>query len=113
MARARRRRCGRGRTALSTSATLWKRKRRKRCQPQRRPDLAPPGLKEGPVPNGPRGAAPLWACQDRLVDVSDVVEPQKAKMAPAATAAAHCYNETEKQRSFYSVPHASAVRPFH
>ena len=61
----------------------------------------------------PTEAAPLWAWQGRLVDVSDVVETQKEKMVPAVLAAAHCYDKTEKQRSFYSVPHASAVRPFH
>ena len=61
----------------------------------------------------PTEAAPLQAWEDHLVDVSDVVETQKAKMLPAALAAAHCYNSVKKQRSFYSVPHAAAVRPFH
>ncbi len=61
----------------------------------------------------PTEAAPLQAWQDKLVDVSDVVETQKAKMVPAALAAANSYNSVEKRRSFYSVPHAAAVRPFH
>src|SRR5690348_1360166 len=54
----------------------------------------------------PTEAAPLFAWEDKLVDVSDVVETQKAKMVPAALAAAHCYNDVEKRRSYYSVPHA-------
>jgi multiple sugar transport system substrate-binding protein len=61
----------------------------------------------------PTEAAPLQAWQGRLVDVSDVVETQKAKMVPAVVAAAHCYNNVEKKRSYYSVPHGCSVRPFH
>ncbi len=61
----------------------------------------------------PTEAAPLQAWEGRLVDVSDVVETQKAKMLPAVLAAANCYDNTQKKRSFYSVPHAAAVRPFH
>ena len=61
----------------------------------------------------PTEAAPLQAWGDNLVDVSDVVETQKDKMVPAALAAAYCYNSVEKKRSYYSVPHAAAVRPFH
>jgi multiple sugar transport system substrate-binding protein len=61
----------------------------------------------------PTEAAPLQAWAGRLVDVSDVVETQKDKMVAAALAAAHCYDDTVKRRSFYSVPHAAAVRPFH
>ena len=61
----------------------------------------------------PTEAAPLQAWAGNLVDVSDVVETQKDKMVSAALAAAHCYNNTEKRRSYYSVPHGAAVRPFH
>jgi multiple sugar transport system substrate-binding protein len=61
----------------------------------------------------PTEAAPLQAWEGRLVDVSDVVATQQDKMVPAALAAAHCYDNTVKKRSFYSVPHAAAVRPFH
>jgi multiple sugar transport system substrate-binding protein len=61
----------------------------------------------------PTEAAPLQAWSDRLVDVSDVIETQKAKILPAVLAAAHCYNNATKERSYYSVPHGAAVRPFH
>jgi multiple sugar transport system substrate-binding protein len=61
----------------------------------------------------PLEAAPLQAWQDNLVDVSDVIEPHKDRIVPAALAAAHCYNSVEKRRAYYSVPHGGAVNPFH
>ncbi len=61
----------------------------------------------------PTEAAALQAWADKLVDVSDVVETQKAKIVPSALANAYCYNGVEKRRSFYCVPHAAAVVPFH
>jgi len=61
----------------------------------------------------PLEAAPLHAWEDRLVDVSDVVETQKAKIVPAALATAYCYNSVKKERSYYSVPHGAGVNPFH
>src|SRR5215475_8647813 len=74
-------------------------------------------ITSGVVPDlvtvSPTEAAPLQAWEGRLVDVSDVVATQQAKMVPAALAAANCYDNTQKKRSFYSVPHAAAVRPFH
>jgi multiple sugar transport system substrate-binding protein len=57
--------------------------------------------------------APLQAWNDKLVDVSDVVETQKAKILPAALETAYCYNNVKKGRAYYSVPHAGAVVPFH
>ena len=68
------------------------------------PDLTTIGLLELPA---------LQAWEGNLVDVSDVVETQKAKMAPAALATAHCYNNVEKRRSYYCVPHGASVNPFH
>ena len=41
----------------------------------------------------------LQAWEDRLVDVTDVVETQKSKMVPVALATAYCYNNVEKRRS--------------
>ena len=61
----------------------------------------------------PLELAPLQAWQGNLVDVSDVIETQRAKMAPAALANAYCYSSVEKRRSYYSVPHGAAVNPFH
>jgi multiple sugar transport system substrate-binding protein len=61
----------------------------------------------------PGEAAALQAWQDRLVDVSDVVETQKAKILPTALATSHCYNGVKKARSYYAMPYAAAVTPFH
>jgi multiple sugar transport system substrate-binding protein len=68
------------------------------------PDLTTIGLLELPT---------LQAWDDRLVDVSDVLEPHKAKMAPAALANAYSYNNVEKRRAFYCMPYAAACNPFH
>ncbi len=61
----------------------------------------------------PGEAAALQAWQGKLVDVSDVIETQKAKILPAALDNAYCYNGVEKKRSYYSVPHSASVVPFH
>jgi multiple sugar transport system substrate-binding protein len=61
----------------------------------------------------PGEAAPLQAWAGTLEDVSDVVETQKAKMLPSVLANAHCYNNVEKRRAYYCVPHGGAVNPFH
>jgi multiple sugar transport system substrate-binding protein len=68
------------------------------------PDLTTIGVLELPA---------LQAWEGKLVDVSDVVEPHKAKMVPAVVATAYSYNNVEKRRSFYCVPHAATVNPFH
>ncbi len=68
------------------------------------PDLTTIGLLELPA---------LQAWQGNLVDVTDVVETQKAKMLPSSLANSFCYNNVEKRRSYYSVPHAAGVTPFH
>ena len=61
----------------------------------------------------PTEAAALQAWQDKLVDVSDVIETQKAKILPARLADSHCYNGLKKERSYYAVPLNAAVTPFH
>src|SRR6185437_674413 len=74
-------------------------------------------ITSGVVPDAvtvtPTEAAALQAWQGNLVDVSDVVETQKAKMHPTVIANAFCYDSVAKKRSFYCVPHAAAVTPFH
>jgi multiple sugar transport system substrate-binding protein len=74
-------------------------------------------ITSGVVPDlmtvSPLEVAPLQAWDDKLVDVSDVVETQKSKMIEAALATATCYNNVKKERSFYSVPHGAGVNPFH
>src|SRR5689334_1695699 len=61
----------------------------------------------------PAEAAVLQAWQDKLVDVSDVVATQEAKILPAKLADANCYNGVTKQRRYYAVPLGAAVTPFH
>jgi len=74
-------------------------------------------ITSGVVPDAiyatPMEVVPLQAWEDRLVDVTDVVDTQKSKMHPVAVAAAQCYNNVTKQRSFYGVPFEAAVTPFH
>jgi len=55
----------------------------------------------------------LYAWQDKLVDVSDVVETQKPLYSDTALLSANCYNSVAKKRSFYGVPYTGAVLPFH
>src|SRR5215471_7560412 len=61
----------------------------------------------------PGELATLQAWQGNLVDVSDVIETQQAKMAPSVLATVHSYNKVERRRSYYSVPHGAGVNPFH
>jgi multiple sugar transport system substrate-binding protein len=55
----------------------------------------------------------MYAWQDKLVDVSDVVETQKAQFTDAALLSARYYNGTTKQRSYYGVPYVGATLCFH
>jgi multiple sugar transport system substrate-binding protein len=61
----------------------------------------------------PPEVVPLQAWDDKLVDVTDVVEPVKAKMNPISAASAYCYNNVSKNRAYYGVPYQGAVVPFH
>jgi multiple sugar transport system substrate-binding protein len=74
-------------------------------------------ITSGVVPDAmtitPTEAAALQAWEGHLVDVTDVVETQKARMHPTVIANAFCYDSVEKRRSFYCIPHAAAVTPFH
>jgi multiple sugar transport system substrate-binding protein len=55
---------------------------------------------------------PTNAWQDKLVDVSDVVNTQKAKYMETALHSAYCYNNATKKRTFYAVPMKAAGVPF-
>jgi multiple sugar transport system substrate-binding protein len=55
----------------------------------------------------------LYAYQDKLVDVSDVVETQKTVYSETALLSAKCYNSVEKRRSYYGAPTVGATLPFH
>jgi multiple sugar transport system substrate-binding protein len=55
----------------------------------------------------------LYAWQDKLVDVSDVIDSQKEEFTETALLSAYCYNSIEKKRSYYAVPFTMDVLPNH
>jgi len=55
--------------------------------------------------NNPAEIIALYAWQDKLVDVSDVVETQKEEYTETALLTVRCYNNVEKKRSIYGVPY--------
>ncbi len=61
----------------------------------------------------PAEVTPEQAWAGNLLDVTDVVDTQKAKMMPTAPESALCYNNVAKKRSYYGVPYKCSVRPFH
>jgi multiple sugar transport system substrate-binding protein len=56
---------------------------------------------------------PLNAWQDKLVDVSDIIETQKAQYSEVVLAGRQIYNGVTKQRSYYGVPMKVASTTFH
>jgi multiple sugar transport system substrate-binding protein len=63
--------------------------------------------------NNPGEIIALFAWNDKLIDVTDVVDTQKEEFNDTALLSAYCYNNFEKKRSFYGVPYLSAVLPNH
>ena len=55
----------------------------------------------------------LYAWDDKLVDVSDVVESQKEEFTETALLSTYCYNNIEKKRGHYGVPFTMDVLPNH
>jgi multiple sugar transport system substrate-binding protein len=76
-------------------------------------------LTTGDVPDvmshdtAPATVIPQNAWNDKLVDLSDVVETQKSHYHPTALLASQYYNNVTKKRSIYYVPYKTAVAPFH
>jgi multiple sugar transport system substrate-binding protein len=64
-------------------------------------------------PDAPATILPQNAWNDRLVDVSDVVETQRAGLSETALLCSSFYNGTTKQRSFYLAPVKQACGPIH
>jgi multiple sugar transport system substrate-binding protein len=56
---------------------------------------------------------PLNAWADKLVDVSDIVEPVKSQYIDTALRATYTYNNVTKKRAYYAVPMKAAGIPFH
>ena len=57
--------------------------------------------------------APLNAWDDKLLDISDIVEPLKADYAPLAIESCNLYNRATKKRSYYMAPLIITGWPFH
>jgi multiple sugar transport system substrate-binding protein len=55
---------------------------------------------------------PLNAWDDKLVDVTDVVEPVKPQYINAALRATYTYNNVTKKRAYYAVPMKCSAVPF-
>jgi multiple sugar transport system substrate-binding protein len=64
-------------------------------------------------PANPAEIVALYAWQDKLTDVSDVVDTQKSKYSETALLTAHCYNNATKQRGYYGVPLVGSALPNH
>jgi len=60
-----------------------------------------------------QAVVPQNAWNDKLIDLTDVVETQKAQYHPTALLASQYYNNVSKKRSFYYAPYKTAVLPFH
>src|SRR5437764_1975922 len=63
--------------------------------------------------NNPAEITALYAWDDKLVDMSDVVETQKEEYTETALLNTYCYNNATKKRSFYGVPYTTATLPNH
>ena len=75
-------------------------------------------LTSGDVPDlifhdAPATILPQFAWDNKLEDVSDVVEPHRAELSKTAVLASSFYNSTTKKRAFYLVPIKQGVEPFH
>src|SRR5215831_9645934 len=83
--------------------------------PQRQKIVA--AMQTGVVPdvfrNNPDEILGLYSWDDKLVDVSDVVETQKEELTETALLNTYCYNSVTKRRSFYGAPDITAALPNH
>src|SRR5437588_7070091 len=63
--------------------------------------------------NNPAEITAIYAWDDKLVDVTDVVETQKEEYTETSLLNTYCYNNVAKKRSFYGVPYTTATLPNH
>jgi multiple sugar transport system substrate-binding protein len=56
---------------------------------------------------------PLNAWDDKLIDLGDIVEPEKSRYSPTALSCCHHYNNTTKKRAYYMAPMKLGTWPFH
>ena len=75
-------------------------------------------LTSGDVPDlifhdAPSTILPQSAWENRLEDVSDIVEPLRSRLSETALLNSTFYNNVTRERRFYLVPIKQAVAPFH
>jgi len=75
-------------------------------------------ITSGDVPDlifhdAPATILPQFGWDNKLEDVSDILEAHKSELSETALLNASFYNATTRQRSFYLVPVKQAVAPFH
>jgi multiple sugar transport system substrate-binding protein len=75
-------------------------------------------LTSGDVPDlifhgAPETILPQNAWDNKLVDMSDVVDVHKSELSETALLCSSFYNSTEKRRSFYLAPIKQGCAPFH
>jgi multiple sugar transport system substrate-binding protein len=63
--------------------------------------------------NQPTEIVSLFAWDDRLTDVSEVVASQREELSETALINMNCYNSVTKKRSFYGVPYTQGALPNH
>jgi multiple sugar transport system substrate-binding protein len=63
--------------------------------------------------NTPTEIVALYAWDDKLIDLTDVVETQKNKFTAAALATSYSYNNVTKQRGYYLAPYTTTALPNH
>ena len=71
------------------------------------------GIVPDVFPNNPGECIALYAWDNKLVDVTDVVATQREEYVDTALLNVNCYNSVEKKRSFYGVPLTLDVLPNH
>jgi multiple sugar transport system substrate-binding protein len=57
--------------------------------------------------------APIQSWDDKLIDVNDIVEPEKEQFISTALSCCYFYNNVTKNRAYYVVPVRIAAVPFH
>jgi multiple sugar transport system substrate-binding protein len=71
------------------------------------------GIVPDVFPGNPNEITALYAWDDKLTDVSDVIETQKEEYTETALLNTFCYNRVTKEHSFYGVPDTTAALPNH
>src|SRR5215467_13326775 len=64
-------------------------------------------------PANPNEIIALYAWDDKLHDVTDIVESRREEYTETSLLNTYCYNNVTKQRSFYGVPITTATLPNH